>query len=64
MNLKTYVVQKYSRDGKPGEVIDCKLTWGAAHAVAKANAPAKVITIVADKLPILSAPEYVIARAV
>ena len=48
---KVYAVQKFDRDGRPGEVIAIKLTWTAAHAIAKRNAPAKVIFAVADKDP-------------
>lgn len=46
---KVYIVQKYERGGRPGEVIATKLTFGAAHAVAKNNAPARVIFSIADK---------------
>lgn len=52
--VKTYVVQKYDRKGNPGEVLDVKLTFAAAHALAKENAPAKVIPILADKVPLQS----------
>jgi hypothetical protein len=46
---KTYVVQKYDREGHPGNVLAVKLTWAAAHAIAKKQAPSKVIFAVADK---------------
>ena len=47
--VKVYVVQRYERDGTPGEVIAAKLTHNAAHTIAKKNAPARVIFTVADK---------------
>jgi len=37
---KIYIVQKYDRQGQPGEVIAVKLTFAAAHAIAKEFAPA------------------------
>ena len=46
---KVYIVQKFDRSGTPGEVIAVKLTFAAAHAVAKSHAPAKVIFGIADK---------------
>lgn len=46
MIVKTYVVQ--TADDK---LVDVKLTRGAAQAVAKDHAPAKVTLVVADKLP-------------
>jgi hypothetical protein len=48
---KVYAVQKFDRDGSPGEVIAIKLTWSAAHEIAKRYAPAKVVFAVADKDP-------------
>ena len=55
---KIYVVQKYDRQGNPGEVIALKLTFSAAHAIAKANAPASVGFSIADKSLTLNKPEY------
>lgn len=46
---KIYIVQKYDRQGQPGEVIAAKLTFAAAHAIAKEFAPAKVVFAIADK---------------
>ena len=46
---KVYVVQKFDRDGNPGAFLAVKLTWAAAHAIAKRFAPAKVIFAIADK---------------
>lgn len=46
---KTYVVQKFDHEGRPGVVLAVKLTWAAAHAIAKKHAPSKVIFAVADK---------------
>jgi hypothetical protein len=46
---KVYIVQKHDRDGNPHEVIAVKLTFASAHAIAKVNAPAKVIFGIADK---------------
>ena len=46
---KVYDVQKFDREGKEGPVLAVKLTHGAAHEIAKRNAPAKVIFAVADK---------------
>ena len=47
--VKTYVVQKVDAEDRLGAVIAVKLTWAAAHAIAKRKAPAKVIFAVADK---------------
>lgn len=46
---KVYIVQKFSREGEPREVLAVKLTFSAAHDVAKAFAPAKVLFGLADK---------------
>lgn len=46
---KVYVVQRYDRHGLPGEVIGVKLTWDAAHVLAKNEAPARVWFAKADK---------------
>ncbi|CAA2141474.1 hypothetical protein [Hyphomicrobium sp. ghe19] len=46
---KVYIVQKYDRDGSPGEIIAVKLTFASAHQLAKSNAPAKVVFAIADK---------------
>ncbi|QIG66821.1 hypothetical protein EVB27_152 [Rhizobium phage RHph_TM16] len=46
---KVYIIQKYDRQGNPGAVIDAKLTLAVAQEIAKNNAPAKVIGIIADK---------------
>jgi hypothetical protein len=48
-DVKVYIVQKFDRDGNPGEVLAVKLTHASAHMLAKAAAPAKVIFGVADK---------------
>lgn len=48
---KVYVVQKFDRDEQPGAVIAVKLTWDAAHQIARRYAPAKVIFANADKDP-------------
>ena len=47
--VKVYVAQKMDARGRLGEVLAIKLTHAAAHAVAKAYAPAAVSCIVADK---------------
>jgi surfactin synthase thioesterase subunit len=49
--VKTYVVQKADVDGVLGEVLAVKLTYEAAHRIAKQHAPAKVHFAVADKTP-------------
>ena len=46
---KIYIVQQYDRDGSPGTVLGVKLTFAAAHQLAKAHAPAKVLYGEADK---------------
>lgn len=46
---KVYIVQKADRDGRLGEIVAVKLTFEAAHRIAKAQAPAKVVFGVADK---------------
>ena len=48
MHQKVYVVQ---REG--GEVVTVKLTFAAAHAIAKDHAPARVLLFRADKYPTL-----------
>jgi amino acid permease len=48
-DVKTYVVQKFDHDGHPGDVLAVKLTFAAAHAIAKRYAPSKVLFSVADK---------------
>jgi hypothetical protein len=48
-STKTFVVQKSDRNGLLGEVLAVKLTFAAAHAVAKKHAPAIVHFAVADK---------------
>jgi len=47
--VKSYVVQKVDAEGRHGAVLAVKLTWAAAHAIAKRFAPAKVIFAIADK---------------
>ena len=42
-------MQKFDREGNPGELLAVKLTRGAAHAIAKRNAPATVHFVLADK---------------
>jgi len=46
---KIYIVQKFNRKGEPGDIIAVKLTFAAAHAIAKEFAPAKVVFAIADK---------------
>lgn len=46
---KVYVVQKADPDGKLGQLLAVKLTYAAAHEIAKRHAPAKVHFVVADK---------------
>ncbi len=48
-STKTYVVQR-----KSGEVIAVKLRWEDAHAIAKREAPCRVIFAFADKTPDLN----------
>jgi hypothetical protein len=50
-DVKVYVVQKFDREDREGPVLAVKLTRQAAHDLAKAHAPAKVIFAVADKDP-------------
>jgi hypothetical protein len=47
--VKTYVVQKADADGALGELLAVKLTFAAAHAIARRHAPAGVCQVVADK---------------
>lgn len=55
-STKVYIVQKYERGGRPGEVIAAKLTFAAAHELAKKHAPAKVVFAVADKTSDVNVP--------
>ena len=58
--VKVYVVQKADRQGHlVGDVLAVKLTHGAAHQIARANAPAKVTCVMADKTDFLNGPEHV-----
>jgi hypothetical protein len=60
---KVYVVQQADADDKPiGPVLAVKLTFGDAHGIAKAYAPARVTCIVADKTPFPNNPEHRLAR--
>lgn len=55
---KVYFVQKCERDGTPKEVIAVKLTFTAAHQIAKKYAPCKVGWTIADKSDVPNKPEY------
>jgi hypothetical protein len=58
--VKVYIVQKADRKGHLyGDILAAKLTFQAAHEIAKAHAPAKVTCILADKTPYLNGPEHV-----
>jgi|GEM_PF-6685088 len=47
---KTYVVMKADRDGSLyGAPLAIKLTYAAAHKIAKQHAPARVFCLIADK---------------
>jgi hypothetical protein len=56
MQVKVYVIQRYDKNGNPGEVIDVKLSFAAAHDIAKKYAPAKVLYDLADKSDVISKP--------
>ena len=56
MKVKIYIIQQYDRDGTPREIIDVKLTFRAAHDIAKRFAPAKVLYTEADKSLNVCAP--------
>ena len=47
--VKVYAVQKADHEGNLGELLAVKLTFAAAHAIAKRKAPAKVHVVTADK---------------
>jgi hypothetical protein len=47
--VKIYIVQKSDRNGTLGEILAVKLTFTAAHKIARALAPAKVHCVLADK---------------
>jgi hypothetical protein len=53
---KVYVAQQADREGRLGDILAVKLPFAAAHAIAKANAPAKVWLFVADKSPLPNSP--------
>ena len=59
---KVYIVQKYDRRGVPGEVLAVKLTFAAAHQVAKDHAPAKVLFGTADKTLELNVSDHTKGR--
>lgn len=48
-DVKTYIVQKAAPDGTLGRLLAVKLTFAAAHTIAKRFAPAKVHVVTADK---------------
>lgn len=50
---KVFIVQKAT-----GEVLAAKLTFSAAHTIAKANAPARVLFALADKEGELNVTDY------
>lgn len=57
--VKVYVVQQADKHGNlVGPVIGVKLTYLAAHEIAKQFAPAKVTTIIADKTAIPNNPDH------
>ena len=47
--VKVYVVQRADREGNLGELLAVKLTFAAAHTIAKRKAPARVHVVTADK---------------
>lgn len=54
---KVYVVQRVGRDGEHGPVIAVKLTHADAHNIAKKFAPARVLTVIADKTDLPNVPD-------
>ena len=60
--VKVYVAQRVDARGRLGEVLAIKLTHAAAHAVAKAYAPAMVSCIVADKTTFANMPAQISPR--
>jgi hypothetical protein len=61
---KVYVVQQADANDKPvGPVLAVKLTFGDAHGIAKAYAPARVTCIIADKTPLPNNPEHPLFQA-
>jgi hypothetical protein len=62
--VKVYIVQKADKDDKlTGPVLAAKLTYGAAHAVAKQYAPAGVTCILADKSELPNNPAHSLVQA-
>ncbi len=50
MRLKVYLVQRARDDGTiDPEILAAKLTHAAAHEVARRYAPARIVSLVADK---------------
>ena len=47
--VRVYVVQKADREGNLGDLLAVKLTFAAAHEIAKRKAPARVHVVTADK---------------
>lgn len=61
--VKVYVVQKADpATGKAGELLAVKLTFAEAHQIAKAQAPAKVTCVLADKTNLPNVPDAVVGR--
>lgn len=59
MQIKVFIVQR--ADGK---VIGSKLRFSDAHALAKAQAPARVLFSIADKTPFENVTEYEVGQSV
>lgn len=57
-DTKVYIVQKYDREGRPGDVIAAKLVFSVAHNIAKTHAPAKVLFGLADKTATLNVSDH------
>ena len=47
--VRVYVVQKADREGNLGDLVAVKLTFAAAHEIAKRKAPANIHVVTADK---------------
>ena len=61
---KVYVVQQADENDQPiGPVLAVKLTFIAAHQIAKQYAPARVSCIIADKTPEPNNPGHLLVQA-
>lgn len=58
-STKVYITQKVDDQGRLAEVLAARLTFEAAHTIAKAHAPCKVILMLANKALTLDETDHI-----